>query len=153
PLAALAAPPRPATFSIVAADPEHGELGIAVASRFFAVGTVVPWARAGVAAAATQAYANTSWAERAFDLLALGASPEEAGGVLRRADAEADRRQFGLVAADGRSISYTGSGCASWAGGRFGKSYAVQGNILAGEQVVEAMEKKWNDLKSGDLSE
>ncbi len=144
---AFAGPPAPATFSIVAADPAAGEVGVAVASRFFAVGTVVPWAEAKVGAVATQAYANTSWAPKALEMLRGGRSPEEILAALKAGDPEFGRRQFGLVASDGRSITWTGPGCAAWAGGRSGKNYAVQGNILAGAQVVEVMEKKFLEAK------
>ncbi len=129
-----------ATFSIVAADPAAGEVGIAVASRFFAVGSVVPYGRAGVGAVATQASADTTFGPRGLELLARGARPEEVVTILLRGDASADRRQLGLVASDGRSASYTGRDCGPWAGGRSGPGYAVQGNILAGEPVVAAME-------------
>jgi uncharacterized Ntn-hydrolase superfamily protein len=129
-----------ATFSIVARDPSTGELGVGVASRFFAVGSVVPWAKSGIGAVATQARANTSYGWRGLDLLEQGATPAEAGTILLRNDAEPDRRQFGIVAADGKSFTYTGKNCVSWAGGRSGENYAVQGNILAGEGVVAAME-------------
>jgi uncharacterized Ntn-hydrolase superfamily protein len=130
-----------ATFSIVARDPATGELGVAVASRFFAVGTVVPWAKAGIGAVATQSYANTSFGWRGLDLLQKGKTPEEAVRELLKNDEEPDRRQVGLVSADGRSSTYTGSKCVPWAGGRSGPNYAVQGNILAGEAVVVAMEQ------------
>jgi len=128
-----------ATFSIVAADPLAGESGAAVASRFFAVGSVVPWARADVGAVATQAYCNTSFGPRGLDLLERGASPEEVLKILLKRDAEPDRRQVGIVTADGDSVTYTGKGCNPWAGGRHGPNYAVQGNILTGEAVVAAM--------------
>lgn len=137
----FATPPDVATFSIVAADPAAGEVGVAVASRFFAVGAVVPYGRGGVGAVATQAFANTTYGPRALELLAGGASPKEIAAILVRSDDGAARRQFGIVSADGQSVSYTGPGCNAWAGGRSGPNYAVQGNILAGEQVVEAMEK------------
>lgn len=129
-----------ATFSIVAADPSAGELGVAVASRFFAVGSVVPYGRAGVGAVATQASADTTFGPRGLELLARGVLPEEIATVLLRGDASANRRQIGIVASDGRSTSYTGQDCGPWAGGRSGANYAVQGNILAGEPVVAAME-------------
>jgi len=134
------AEPVVATFSIVAADPATGEVGIAVASRFFAVGSVVPYGKAGTGAVATQASADTSFGPRGLELLARGALPEEIAAILLRGDANASRRQFGIVAADGRSFSYTGKECGPWAGGRSGRNYAVQGNILAGEPVVVAME-------------
>ncbi len=130
-----------ATFSIVASDPEAGEVGVAVASRFFTVGNVVPWAKAGVGAIATQSFANTSFGWRGLELLERGLTPNEVRDVLLRADEDPRRRQFGVVGADGSAMSYTGAGCIAWAGGRHGPNYAVQGNILAGETVVDAMEK------------
>ncbi len=130
-----------ATFSIVGRDSVTGELGVAVASRFFAVGTVVPWAQADVGAVATQSFANTSFGPRGLELLARGASADEVIKILLRGDDDPTRRQLGVVGADGSSASYTGSGCHPWAGGRSGRNYAVQGNILAGEGVVAAMEK------------
>ncbi len=129
------------TFSIVGRDSVTGELGIAVASRFFAVGAVVPWAKAGIGAVATQSYANTSYGWRGLELLEQGADPSQAADILLRTDNEGDRRQFGIVSADGKSTTYTGAKCLSWAGGRHGPNYACQGNILAGEAVVTAMEK------------
>ncbi len=149
---AHAGPQAVATFSIVAADPGTGEVGIAVASRFFSVGSVVPWARAEVGAVATQSFANTSYGPRGLDLLAAGLSPEEALAVLKRTDPDVERRQVGIVAADGRSVTFTGSGCNPWAGGRAGKNYAVQGNILTGEPVVAALEKTFLETK-GDLAQ
>src|SRR5213080_1764228 len=96
------AQPEPvATFSIVARDATAGELGVAVASRFFAVGAVVPWARAGVGAVATQSYANTTFGPRGLDLLARGATPAEALAILLRDDADREKRQVGIVSAGG----------------------------------------------------
>ncbi|MEP1781167.1 DUF1028 domain-containing protein [Reichenbachiella sp.] len=141
-----------ATFSIVARDSVTGELGVAVASRFFAVGNVVPWAKAGVGAVATQAFANTSFGWRGLELLEKGVTPEEAATVLLRTDDNPNQRQFGMVSTDGKSISYTGEGCNAWAGGRNGPNYAVQGNILAGEAVVVAMEKAFLET-SGTLAD
>jgi len=135
------AEPVVATFSIVAADPEAGEVGVAVASRFFSVGSVVPFGQGSVGAVATQASADVSFGPRGLDLLAQGVLPEEIVAILIRGDEAADRRQFGIVSADGKSATYTGSGCTPWAGGRSGPNYAVQGNILTGEDVVVAMEK------------
>jgi uncharacterized Ntn-hydrolase superfamily protein len=129
------------TFSIVARDSLTGEFGVAVASRFFAVGTVVPWARADVGAVATQSFANTSFGWRGLDLLERGASPEETLTMLLRSDPEAGRRQVGIVGPGGKSITYTGKDCVPWAGGRQGPNYALQGNILTGEDVVIAMER------------
>jgi len=140
-LPALAEPPGPSTFSIVAADPKTGEVGVAVASRFFAVGTVVPHARAGVGAVATQSYANTTFGKHGLSLLSHGSSPEKVLEVLLGNDKDRNKRQVGLVSASGASASYTGTSCNAWAGGRSGPNYAVQGNILTGEEVVAAMEK------------
>jgi uncharacterized Ntn-hydrolase superfamily protein len=130
-----------ATFSIVARDSATGELGVAVASRFFAVGNVVPWAKAKIGAVATQSFANTSFGWRGLELLEKGLTPEEVVKVLLRDDDNPTRRQFGVVAADGQSATYTGENCLAWAGGRKGPNYAVQGNILAAEAVVTSMEK------------
>jgi uncharacterized Ntn-hydrolase superfamily protein len=141
-----------ATFSIVARDSVTGELGIAVASRFFGVGVVVPWAKADVGAVATQSYANTTFGWRGLELLEKGATPEEVVQILIRKDDDPKRRQFGIVAADGRSATYTGEGCLAWAGGRNGLNYAIQGNILTGEEVVTAMEKTFLESK-GTLAE
>jgi uncharacterized Ntn-hydrolase superfamily protein len=152
PLASAEAP-QPATFSIVAADPEAGELGVAVASRFFSVGSVVPWAQAGVGAAATQASANTSWGGRGLELLARGVSPEEVVAILSRSDDGRERRQFGIVGSDGGSATYTGPGCTAWAGGRHGPGYAVQGNILTGEAVLVAIERRFLETKGQPLAQ
>ncbi|MDZ7291703.1 MAG: DUF1028 domain-containing protein [candidate division KSB1 bacterium] len=141
------APQTIATFSIVARDSLKGELGVAVASRFFAVGNVVPWAKAGVGAVATQSFANTSFGWRGLELLEKGLTPEEVVNVLLRHDDNPTRRQIGIVAADGKSATYTGENCIAWAGGRHGPNYAVQGNILAGEAVVTAMEKAFLETK------
>jgi uncharacterized Ntn-hydrolase superfamily protein len=136
-----------ATFSIVARDPQTGELGIAVASRFFSVGSVVPWASANAGAVATQANANVSFGPRGLELLARGATAEETLKVLLRGDANASSRQAGIVGRDGTSVTYTGPDCVPWAGGRAGANYAVQGNILVSEQVVIAMEKAFLETK------
>ncbi len=140
------------TFSIVARDSVTGELGVAVASRFFAVGSVVPWAKAEIGAVATQAFANTTFGLRGLDLLEKGATPEEVVNILLRTDQEPERRQFGIVSADGKSATYTGKKCNSWAGGRNGPNYAIQGNILAGESVITAMETAFLQTK-GTLAE
>jgi uncharacterized Ntn-hydrolase superfamily protein len=135
------------TFSIVARDSATGELGVAVASRFFAVGNVVPWAKADVGAVATQSFANTSFGWRGLELLEKGLTPEEVVEVLIRNDDNPTRRQVGIVAADGKSATYTGEQSLAWAGGRHGPDYAVQGNILAGEAVVSGMEKAFLETK------
>jgi len=135
------------TFSICARDSATGELGIAVASRFFAVGSVVPWAKADVGAVATQSFANTSFGGRGLELLEKGVSPDEVIKTLLKDDDDPERRQVGIVSSDGKSISYTGPKCLPWAGGRSGRNYAVQGNILAGENVVISMEKAFIETK------
>ncbi|UCH13831.1 MAG: DUF1028 domain-containing protein, partial [Bacteroidales bacterium] len=140
------------TFSIVARDSLTGELGVAVASRFFAVGSVVPWAKAGAGAVATQSYANTTFGWRGLELLEKGATPDEIVKILLRNDTEPEKRQFGIVSSTGESASYTGKLCASWAGGRNGPDYAIQGNILAGKAVVTAMESAFLGTK-GTLAE
>jgi uncharacterized Ntn-hydrolase superfamily protein len=136
-----------ATFSIVARDSVTGELGVAVASRFFAVGSVVPWAKADVGAVATQSFANTSFGWRGLELLENGVTPEEAVKILIKSDDDPQRRQLGIVSADGKSATYTGEKCLAWAGGRNGPNYAIQGNILASEEVVTAMEKTFLETK------
>jgi uncharacterized Ntn-hydrolase superfamily protein len=146
-LSAFAAEPTVATFSIVGRDPASGEIGVAVASRFFSVGSVVPWARAGAGGVATQASANTTFGPRGLDLLQQGLQADEVLKVLLRNDPDPSRRQVGIVAADGSSVTYSGPGCTPWAGGRSGPNYAIQGNILAGEAVVTAMETAFLETK------
>jgi uncharacterized Ntn-hydrolase superfamily protein len=148
-----AAPPSPSTFSIVAADPASGEVGVAVASRFFSVGSVVPFAKAGVGAVATQSFANTTYGPRGIELLERGVTAEEVVRVLTRGDDGREQRQLGVVAASGASATYTGPKCNAWAGGRSGPNYAVQGNILTGEPVVAAMERAFLDAKGKTLAE
>jgi uncharacterized Ntn-hydrolase superfamily protein len=127
------------TFSIVARDPETGDLGVAVASKFLAAGSVVSHARAVTGAIATQALANFSYGPDGLDLLAQGLTASEVVERLTRSDAGRDHRQLGVVDAEGRSATYTGSSCIDWAGGRAEENVAVQGNILAGPSVVDAM--------------
>jgi uncharacterized Ntn-hydrolase superfamily protein len=129
----------PTTFSLVAADPQTGEIGVAVQSKFLSVGAIVPWVRAGVGAIATQAFANTTFGPRALDLLAAGVSPQEVVRVLVADDDGRADRQFGLVDARGRSASYTGDRCITWAGGVAGTNFAAQGNCLAGRAVVDSL--------------
>lgn len=129
------------TFSIVACDLEQQTWGVAVASKFPAVGAVVPFASAGVGAVATQSFANTSFGPRGLALMSKGCTAQEALDTLLKDDPERESRQVGLVDAKGGSASFSGSGCFAWAGGVTGKGYAIQGNILAGPKVVPAMEK------------
>ena len=133
------------TFSIVARDPEKGEWGIAVQSKFLAVGAVVPWASAGVGAIATQAWANTSFGPQGLDLLRSGLSASEALERLLQDDEGREDRQVGIVGNDGAPATYTGKGCFPWAGGRTGEHYACQGNILTGEDTVLAMARTFEN--------
>ena len=129
------------TFSIVACDLEEQTWGVAVASKFPAVGAVVPWAQAGIGAVATQSFANTSFGPRGLALMGTGLSAQEALDRLLEDDSEKELRQVGLVDRKGGAANFSGSGCFAWAGGIAGKGYAIQGNILAGGKVVPAMEK------------
>jgi uncharacterized Ntn-hydrolase superfamily protein len=135
------------TFSIVACDLEEGAWGVAVASKFPAVGAVVPWAQAGVGAVATQSFANTSFGPRGLALMGTGLSAQETLERLLEDDADKELRQVGLVDARGGSATFSGSGCFAWAGGVAGKGYAIQGNILASGKVVPAMEKAFLKAK------
>ena len=129
------------TFSIVASDLEEGAWGVAVASKFPAVGAVVPWAQAGLGAVATQSFANTSFGPRGLALLGTGLSAQETLDRLLEDDPDKELRQVGLVDANGGSVTFSGTGCFAWAGGVSGKGYAIQGNILASGNVVPAMEQ------------
>ncbi len=127
------------TFSIVAADLAAGDWGVAVASKFPCVGAVVPWARAGVGAVATQAWANTSFGPEGLALMADGMDANASLDALLEADEGSRHRQAGFVDAQGRSATFTGSECMDWAGGITGDGFACQGNILAGRAVVSDM--------------
>jgi uncharacterized Ntn-hydrolase superfamily protein len=127
------------TFSIVALDPATGDLGVAVQSKFLAVGAVVPWAAAGVGAVATQSFANVAYGPDGLVLLRAGASAADVLATLTAADPLRDQRQAGIVDAHGGSATFTGRGCLAWAGGRTGSGWAAQGNILAGATVVDGL--------------
>jgi uncharacterized Ntn-hydrolase superfamily protein len=127
------------TYSIVALDPATGDLGIAVQSKFLAVGAVVPWARAGIGAVATQAFANVAYGRDGLDALASGLPAEAALAQLVAADHLREHRQAGIVDRHGSAASHTGRECFAWAGGRTGAGYAAQGNILAGATVVDGL--------------
>lgn len=129
------------TFSIVACDLKAQTWGVAVASKFPAVGAVVPWAQAGIGAVATQSFANTSFGPRGLALMGTGLSAQETLERLLEDDSEKELRQVGLVDGNAGSATYSGSGCFAWAGGVSGKGYAIQGNILSSGKVVPAMEK------------
>jgi uncharacterized Ntn-hydrolase superfamily protein len=123
---------------------------VAVASKFPAVGAVVPWARAEAGAVATQSFANTSFGPRGLDLMAKGLSAEKSLARLLARDPEREKRQVGLVDRAGQAASFTGQSCFEWAGGLTGPGYAVQGNLLTGPEVVQSMEKAFRETK-GDL--
>ncbi len=127
------------TFSLVACDLGARQWGVVVASKFLAVGAVVPWARAEVGAVATQASANVSYGPRGLELLAAGTTAQETLDRLTRDDPGKPDRQIGIVDAAGGSATFTGPECFDWAGGRSGPGYAAQGNLLAGAAVVDAL--------------
>ena len=140
--------PTVATFSICATDGR--DFGVAVASKFLAVGSVVPWAGAGIGALATQAMANTSYGPGGLQLLSEGLPAQVVVERLTAADPERDHRQLGIVDRDGRSATYTGSACFEWAGGRTAPGCACQGNILTGPEVADALLDTFL-ASSGDL--
>jgi uncharacterized Ntn-hydrolase superfamily protein len=127
------------TYSLVACDRAAGEWGVAVQSKFLAVGSVVPWAEPEVGAIATQAYANPSYGPNGLALLRDGLSAGEVVERLTAEDEGRDERQLGVVDAQGTAASWTGPGCNDWAGHRTGAGYAAQGNILVGEETVSAL--------------
>jgi uncharacterized Ntn-hydrolase superfamily protein len=146
--------PTVSTFSIVAIDPQTGEMGVAVASRYFSVGSVVPWAMADVGAVATQANVNVGYGQQAIDLLRQGmTAPEVLKKILADDKFEGkDGRQVAIVDAKGNVAAYTGPNAPKWAGDRQGKTWSAQGNILVGPQVPEAMGKAF-DSTQGELAE
>jgi len=127
------------TFSIVAADPARDEVGVAVQSKFLAVGALVPWARGGLGAVATQAFADVTIGPRGLALLEAGVAPADAVESLLHGDSLREQRQFGIVSADGRTASFTGSECFDHASSIIGDGFAAQGNVLAGPAVVEGL--------------
>ena len=142
------------TFSIVARSGDGETWGVAVASKFLAVGAVVPAARAGVGAIATQALANTTYKPNGLRMLAEGKSAEAVVRALTAADDGRDERQVGVVDAEGGAATFTGAGCLAWAGGLTDEGVAIQGNILAGSEVVNAIHRAWLDSDpSAALSE
>lgn len=128
-----------ATFSIVGADPKTGEIGVAVQSKFLAVGAVVPWAKANVGAVATQSWANTKYGPEGLELLEQGLSPEEVISKLVSDDPGRNLRQVAVINAQGDASAFTGEECFDWAGHKVGKNHSAQGNILVSEDTVTAM--------------
>src|SRR5436853_2102538 len=147
-------PPTVSTFSIVAIDPANGDLGVAVASRYFSVGSVVPWALAGVGAVATQANVNVGYGPQAIDLLRQGLTAQQVLAKLLADDTfpGKDGRQVAIVDAHGNVATYTGPKAPNWAGDRHGKTWSAQGNILVGPQVPESMGKAFESTQ-GELAE
>jgi uncharacterized Ntn-hydrolase superfamily protein len=144
---------RPSTYSIVACDLERAEWGVAVQSRFLAVGSLVSWAEPEVGAIATQAFANPRYGPEGLALLREGLSAEETVARLTEADEGRDDRQLGVVDKEGRGASYTGSGCFEWAGGHTGEGYAAQGNILVSSDTVGALAETFEGSGGHPLAE
>jgi uncharacterized Ntn-hydrolase superfamily protein len=128
-----------ATYSIVACDLDAGQWGVAVQSKFLAVGSVVPWAEPHVGAIATQSYANPRYGPDGLALLREGRSAEETVEALTAADDGRAERQVGIVDERGRAATFTGAECHDWAGGRTGQGYAAQGNILVSGETVDGL--------------
>jgi uncharacterized Ntn-hydrolase superfamily protein len=146
------APPRFGTFSIVAHDRGTGAWGVAVQSKFIAVGSVVPFAEAGVGAVATQALANVAYGPEGLAALRRGRSAEQAVRELTSADPERDHRQLGVVDTKGGAAAFTGSKCLDWAGHEVGDGFTCQGNILFGPAVVRAMARSY-EATPGDIAD
>lgn len=140
------------TFSIVAFDPKNHEWGIAVQSKFVAVGAIVPFAKANVGAIATQAYANTSYGPKGLNLLEKGFTAEETIQELIKEDELREQRQIGILDSYGNASAFTGKKCFDWAGHLVGENYTCQGNILASKDVLKAMAEAFENAK-GDLVE
>jgi uncharacterized Ntn-hydrolase superfamily protein len=147
------ASPVVATFSIAACDLEARQWGVATQSKFLAVGSVVPWAEPHVGAVATQAYANPRYGPEGLALLRSGLSAEETVERLTSADDGRAHRQLGIVDAEGRSATFTGSKCMDWAGGIAGSCFAAQGNILVGEETVAALATTFTSTAGSPLAE
>jgi uncharacterized Ntn-hydrolase superfamily protein len=147
-------PATVATFSIVGFDPTNGDMGVAVQSRYFAVGAVVPWVESGVGVVATQAAVNTGYGPRGLALLRQGLSPQQVIETLLAQDTfpRLTGRQVAVLDASGRVAVHTGEGATEWAGHRSGAYFSAQGNILAGPQVVEAMAQAFQGT-AGQLAE
>ncbi len=143
---------HPSTFSIVACDLNERAWGVAVASKFLAVGAVVPFAQAEAGAIATQSHANTTYGPKGLAMLAEGASAQETLDRLIADDEGRALRQVGIVDTQGRAATYTGKECFAWAGGRTGPGFACQGNILVGQAVVDAMARAF-ESGTGELAD
>ena len=144
--------PSISTFSIVARDQRTGELGVAVQSKFIAVGSVVPYAQADVGAIASQAWGNTRYGPVGLDLLARGKTAEEVVHLMTEADPNREHRQLAVIGTEGNASIFTGKECKDWAGGKTGVNYAVQGNLLTGAEVIQAMSVGFEEA-NGTLAE
>ncbi|KAB7666049.1 DUF1028 domain-containing protein [Bacillus sp. B1-b2] len=140
------------TFSIIGFDPEEKEWGIAVQSKFLGVGSVVPWAKAGIGAVATQSYANTSFGPDGLRLMEEGKTAEEALHIILEKDPAREQRQVAFIDAKGNAATFTGNECYGWAGGMTGQHFAAQGNILVDEKTVQTMANTFQ-TKQGSLAE
>jgi uncharacterized Ntn-hydrolase superfamily protein len=140
------------TFPIVGCDPAAGELGVAVASKYFAVGSIVPWAKADIGAIATQAWVSADYGIVGLQLLEKGLTPQEVIDSLTKADTMSSRRQMGIIDFKGHASTYTGKDCMNWAGGKKGINCAAQGNILTGANVVDKMVAAFENTE-GELSD
>jgi uncharacterized Ntn-hydrolase superfamily protein len=147
------AEPVVATFSLVACDLDAEQWGVAVQSKFLAVGSVVPWAEPHVGAVATQSYANPRYGPDGLALLRQGLPAEEVVERLTTADEGRETRQLGVVDAAGRGATFTGSECLEWAGGRIGKGYAAQGNILVSGATVDGLADAFESSAGSPLAE
>jgi len=141
------------TWSIVARDPASGALGVAVTTKFFAVGALCPWVRAGVGALSTQALVNPTYGPRGIDLLTAGATAEDTARVLLASDAGRATRQLHIVDAKGTVAAHTGDDCIGWRGHRVGEGFSVAGNMLAGQAVVDATFESFRRSAGRSLAE
>jgi len=140
------------TFSIVAYDPENREWGVGVASKFLAVGSMVPWAKAKIGAVATQAWGNPNYGPDGLELLAEGKTPDEAVKILTEADSSREYRQLAVIDKAGNTAVHTGEDCSEWAGSIEGKNYAVQGNLLVSRKTLKDMAETF-EYKKGRLAD
>jgi uncharacterized Ntn-hydrolase superfamily protein len=143
----------PGTYSLIAVDPERGDVGCAVQSRAFPVGAIVPWVRAGVGAVATQSNANIAYGPHGLDLLAQGLSPEEVVETLTREDDLREQRQVAVLNLQGDSARWSGAEVNPWHGTRHGSGYSCQGNLLTGSAVIDRMTEAFEAAVDSDLAE
>ncbi|WP_028921589.1 DUF1028 domain-containing protein [Pseudonocardia acaciae] len=143
---------RASTFSIVGCDLDRREWGVAIASKFLAVGALCAWVQAEVGAVATQSFIRAAHGPHGLRLLAEGTDAERARDLLLAGDEAPEQRQLGLVDARGRAATFTGAGCLDWAGGRVGPCYAAQGNMLVSEATVDALATTF-EAEEGQLAD